>query len=210
MGYQDSRTSTTPSIVGLVGLCLVAAVVLWFTLGDGGSRVSAFLKTPASPAAGRVPSQAPTASPKPPNCEPAQVQLTGAFESCADPTGHCDRTTGTGTDYYGLVTALHDLRHRYVVHVAIDGAYHGPDGYQLSPWGDAGINAHDGISKILLADQSGGASWQSTSGFLLIYPSGRGTMVDATFQRVRGAIKTGASPDTLQLTASGTWTCLVS
>src|SRR5258708_25164580 len=145
VGYPDSKTSTAPSVVGLAGLCLIAAVVFWFTLGDGGSRISAFLKTPASPATGLTQSLAPTASPKPLHCELAQVQLTGAFESCGYPTGRCEPAPGTAADYYGLVTALHDVGHGYVVHVAIDGGYHGPDGYQLSPWGDAGINAHDGI-----------------------------------------------------------------
>ena len=134
---------------------------------------------------------------------PGLAKLIGAFDGCADPVA-CAPAPSPAADYFSAVLFIRDAHRDYILDIAVDGGYHGPDRYQLRSWGDdVGLNAHNRVAKVMLRDGATGAVWQSIAGSLTILPTGTRGMVDAAFEYIDGL----PTPPARHLLVSGPWSC---
>ena len=152
------------AIVVIAGAVLAVVVVIAVVNGNAVNRFRA-LTTPHRP----IPVVA--TSPVPGDgCQPNQLQLEGAFNSCADEAGSDAPAClpGASGNVFGGQGHLHDKNYRYILYVEIDGGYHGPGTYPLVPWPHVGLDARDGIAKVAVREVESGALWQSTAGSITI------------------------------------------
>ena len=103
-------------------------------------------------------------------CQPNQLQLVGAFNSCADEAGSAAPACSPGPagEAFDGQGHLRDRNYRYILYLEVDGGYLGPGTYSLAPWPHQGLGEHDGIAKVAVREFTSGAFWQSVAGSLTI------------------------------------------
>ena len=128
-------------------------------------------------------------------CLSPAIVLTGAINGCAGvlegmscPKGPYDATR---------VVHLRGSGNDYILYVEVDGGYHGPGTYPLTPWKTDGLNAGDGVAKVAVR-QWNGVLWESFSGSLGIDSTEEGGDVEASL-RLPGSASI--------LHIHGPWTC---
>jgi hypothetical protein len=177
----------------IAALSIAGALVVWLSIGDGMAAIRTELSRPKVGTT-VVARRAPVVRP----CSPAQLELDLFFNGCADSTarGSCDRTTA---GVFRGVAHLRDSHHAYLLHVGVEGGYHGPDTYPLVAT-PAATSVPSGAT-VALSDVGSGALWRSTAGWLRIDPGGNSGAVRA------GLVYDGAESVVLGLKTIGAWHC---
>jgi hypothetical protein len=180
-------------------LVIVAAV----TAIGAASIIYLVLKVPTNPKG--PPAPRPVASPSVVatlsnlSCPPTELKLTGVFDECASvdkgqscPTGSFDRPR---------VVMLHGTKDDFLLYIEVNGAYHGPGTYALSPWPHATLGVPDGVAKVVLREYITGVVWESSAGSLMIGQSEESGWVYA------GLGASASSPVDVSLNVAGWWSC---
>lgn len=179
-------------------LILVAAVaVVAITL------VSLIYLVPRKNSTARTPplhsSPTPGATPVSLSCPPTELKLTGVFEECAaiDKGQSCP----AGSFDHLRIVLLHGSKHDFLLYIEVNGAYHGPGTYPLTPWPRARLGVPDGVAKVAIREYVTGKLLESTAGSLTIDKSEEDGWLFA------GLGASANSPVDVELSISGWWSC---
>jgi hypothetical protein len=167
----------------LAGFVVVFAAVSWIVSGGIGRRGSPVTVSHTATL---------TPPPTPPDCRPDQLQVTGAFNYCADiAASFCGVSAQTLDDVFVLRGAERD----FTLNIGVSGGYLGP--------GDYGLNNVTG--EVDIRDNTTNAFWESLTGVLTVTTnSGRSGTVNANLDPWAG--NAGVHPY-LPLRVQGSWTC---
>ena len=179
------------------GLLVIAVAVIAVAIAS-----LLYLSPHKSNAAAARPSVSPTrlksATPPPSEltCPPTELKITGVFEECAavDKGQLCLPSQPNPL----WVVLLHGTKHDFVLYVEVDGVYHGPGTYVLTPLaaGTARVGVRESIS---------GQLWESSAGSVAIIDLGNGGGWGGWIYAGLGP--TSNSPVQTELNLAGWWAC---
>ncbi|MFI5111019.1 MAG: hypothetical protein ACHP78_19525, partial [Terriglobales bacterium] len=107
----------------------------------------------------------------------------------------------TGSFDQPRVVLLHGTKDDFLLYIEVNGAYHGPGTYALTPWPHANLGVADGVAKVALREHTTGALWESSAGSLMIGQSEEFGWVYA------GLGASENSPVDVALNIAGWWSC---
>ena len=174
----------------------VVVVALVLSLVNRGALNLSRHSTPLRTTSSSTPSPTPVRG-----CQPNQLQLVGAFNSCADQAGSAAPACSPGPagEVFDGQGHLRDGNYRYILYLEVDGGYLGPGAYTLVPWPHQGLGERDGIAKVAVREFASGTLWQSVAGSLTI--EGDQGFVFALLAQPDGG------PTSQMLKISGEWYC---
>ncbi|MGH7765394.1 MAG: hypothetical protein ACREOM_13365 [Candidatus Dormibacteraceae bacterium] len=132
-------------------------------------------------------------------CPPTELKLTGVFNECAsvDQGQSCP----AGSFNQARVVLLNGAQHKFLLYLEVNGGYHGPGTYPLSPWPHASLGVADGVAKVAIREVATGALWESSAGSLDIEGTEQFGWVYA------GLGASPSSPVDVSLNLAGWWSC---
>jgi hypothetical protein len=181
---------------------LLAAVVVsvmgvsWLATG-GISRLLTLPKPTAKPFVESLPSLVSQ------GCSPAEFELSGAFNDCANVSRYESIRCQVSSRVLGGQLLLTGRHNSFLLYIEVHGSYGGPGVYDLSPWVH-GLGEND-VPKAAVREYTTGALWQSVAGVLGVTSAdGQSGFINAELTYVGGA---GPTPPRSQLSILGDWTC---
>jgi hypothetical protein len=207
---EDLRTERL-KVFAIAVAIVAAAVVLYVgsrtTTSDVALQSSPAPSSLATPSGVAVQSSPTLRRPGPPSsqepfangCPSTELRFTGVFDECvaidkgqACPSGSFDQAR---------VVLLHGTRDDFLLYVEVNGAYHGPGTYALTPWPHAALGVPDGVAKVAIREYVTGRLWESSAGSVTIDNSEEYGHVYA------GLGASTYSPVDVELNIAGWWSC---
>jgi hypothetical protein len=178
-------------LVVAVAIIAIALAVLVYAIAPKSRVASAPRTTTPSPSA--------AASAASLACPPTELKLTGVFEECAaiDKGQSCP----AGSPNPLWIVLLHGTKHDFLLYIEVNGAYHGPGTYPLTPWPQARFGVPDGVAKVAIREYITGKLLESAAGSLTIDKSEEDGWLFA------GLGASANSPVDVELNIAGWWSC---
>jgi|ERR1022692_347033 hypothetical protein len=176
MGTSD-QPSRSKLLAWLAGFVVVFGAVSWLVTSGIGFHG-------APPTRSHPPTAASGAPPTPWDCTSNELEVDGIYNECAMPIPSDTSTCDVHGHMLDQVLRFGGDNQAFALEIQIDGAYDGPDQYDLPSW-PYGLGTQDGVPKVAMF--ATGVFWQSVEGVLIVTGTdGRSGTVNATLQTSNG------------------------